>query len=54
MKPLTQKEILKRHKQNPKDKELHKTIETKEVKRTIINKLIQESTKHEPFDKKKN
>lgn len=52
MKPLTQKEILKRHKQNPKDKELHKTIETKEIKKETFNKLIQQSTKQEPFDKK--
>lgn len=61
MKPLTKKGILKRHKQNPKDKqslslrdkELHKTIETQEIKRSDFNKLIQESIKHEPFEKKK-
>lgn len=59
MKPLTKKEILKRHKQNPndkhslslRDKELHKTIETQEIKRGDFNKLIQQSTKHQPFDK---
>lgn len=52
MKPLTKREILKRHKQNPKDKELYKTIETKEIKKSDFNKLIQQSTKQEPFDKK--
>ena len=46
MKPLTLKGILKKHKQslpllrkgkqNPKDKELHKDIETKEVKKMIL------------------
>ncbi len=53
MKPLTKKEILKGHKQNPRDKELHKTIETKEVEGSDFNKLIQEATKQKPFDKKK-
>lgn len=53
MKPLTKKEILKRHKKNPQDKSLHNTIETKEVKRSDFNKLIQEGIKHKPFDKKK-
>lgn len=53
MKPLTLKGILKKHKSNPKDKELHKAIETKEIKKDTFNKLIQESTKHKPFDKKK-
>lgn len=53
MKPLTKKGILKKHKQNPKDKELHKDIETKEIKKETFNKLIQQSTDEEPFDKKK-
>lgn len=53
MKPLIQKEILKRHKKNPKDKQLQKDIETKEIKRSDFNKLIQQSTKPKPFDKKK-
>lgn len=53
MKPLTQKEILKRHKKNPQDKSLHNTIQTKEIKKETFNKLIQQSTKQEPFDKKK-
>lgn len=53
MKPLTQKEIIKRHKKNPQDKSLHNTIETKEIKKETFNKLIQESTKHKPFGKKK-
>lgn len=38
MKPLTKKGILKRHKKNPKDKELHKVIEIKEIKRSDFNK----------------
>lgn len=53
MKPLTQKEILKRHKKNLQDKLLHNTIETKEIKKDTFNKLIQQSTKLKPFDKKK-
>ena len=52
MKPLTQKEIIKRHKNNPRDKSLHKTIETTEIKKDTFNKLIQQSTKQKPFDKK--
>jgi len=53
MKPLTQKEILKKHKNNPQDKSLHSAIETKEIKKDTFNKLIQQSIKQEPFDKKK-
>lgn len=53
MKPLTQKEILKRHKKNPKDKQLHKTIETRKLEKSDFNKLIKESTQQKPFDKKK-
>lgn len=51
-KTLTLKRILKRHKDNPQDRELHKAIETVEVDRKRFGKLIQTSTKHEPFDKK--
>ena len=47
------KEIIKRHKKNPKDKSLHTVIETGEIKKNTFNKLIQQSTKQEPFDKKK-
>lgn len=54
MKSLTQKEIIKRHKKNPQDKSLHNIIKTKEIKKDIFNKLIKESTKHEPFDKRVN
>lgn len=54
MKKLTLKEIKKRHANNPKDKILHTEIENKEVDKKMLNKLIQESTKQEPFDKKKN
>ncbi len=51
MKKLTLKEIKKRHTNNPKDKTLHTEIENKELDKKIFNKLIQESTKHEPSDK---
>lgn len=54
MKPITLKEIKKHHNNNPKDKTLHTEIENKELDNKIFNKLIQESTKHEPFDKKEN
>ncbi len=53
MKPLILKEILKKHKQNPKDKELYQDIETKEIKKEAFNKLIQQAAKQKPFDKKK-
>lgn len=52
-KPLTLKRILKKHKDNPKDKLLHKIIEKTGVKKETFNKLIKESTKHKPFDKSK-
>ncbi len=53
-KKLTLKEILKRHKANPKDKELHKMIEDQgsDNLKEEFNKLIQQSTKQKPFDKK--
>ena len=50
---LTLRRILKRHKENPQDQELHKVIETKEENEDLFNKVINEATKHEPFDKKK-
>lgn len=53
-KKLSLKEILKRHKANPQDKELHKLIE-KEGDNNLkkeLNKLIEKSTKQKPFDKK--
>ena len=52
MKPLTLKEIKKRHAKNPQDKKLHKIIETNIINRKTFNKLIEKSTKHKPFDKK--
>lgn len=52
-KPLTLNGILKKHKSNPVDKELHKTIQTNEIKKDIFNKLIKQSVKQKPFDKKK-
>jgi len=44
---------VKRHKQNPQNKELHRVIEAKEGDESLFNKVIKEATKHEPFDKKK-
>lgn len=52
MKPLTKKGVLKKHKENPKDKSLHTIIETVEIKKGTFNKLIQQSIKQKPFDKK--
>lgn len=52
-KPLTIKEIKKRHTKNPQDKQLHRTIENKTINKKQINKLIEESAKQEPFDKKR-
>lgn len=52
-KPLTIKEIKKRHTKSSQDKKLHETIEKETVNKKLFNKLIEESTKQEPFDKKK-
>lgn len=49
---LTIKKILQKHKKNLQDKQLHNTIETKEIEKDQVNILIKESTKHNPFDKK--
>ncbi|TSC90451.1 MAG: hypothetical protein G01um10145_123 [Microgenomates group bacterium Gr01-1014_5] len=51
-KPLTLKEIKKRHNKNPQDKKLHETIEKETANKKVFNKLIEEGTKQEPFDKK--
>lgn len=54
-KKLSVKEILKRHKSHPQDKNLHKVIEDEgnnNLKKEF-NNLIQQSTKQEPFDKRK-
>lgn len=53
-KSLTLKEIKKRHVNNPKDTELQKAIEHNQVDKKIFNELIDQSTKHQPFDKKNN
>jgi hypothetical protein len=50
---LTIKRILKNHKHNSRDKELQKTIETQSTDNENFEKLIAESTKQKPFDKKK-
>ena len=52
-KPLTLKEIKKRHTKNTQDKKLHETIEKRTINKKVFNKLIEESTKQGPFDKKK-
>lgn len=52
-KNLTLKRILKKHQDNPADKEAHKTIETKKIQKNTFNILIQKSTTQKPFDKKK-
>lgn len=51
-KPLTLRGILKKHKDNPKDKSLHNIIERTGIKKEIFNKLVKESTRHKPFDNK--
>lgn len=51
-KPLTFKEIKKRHVNIPKDKKLQEAIENRLIDKSIFNKLIKEGTKHQPFDKK--
>lgn len=53
MKNLTLKRILKNHKKNPQDKELHKVLEKTDVDNKKVEKLIKEATKQEAFDKKK-
>lgn len=53
-KKLTLKEILKRHKANPQDKELHKIIESEgdDNLKEEFNRVIEKSTIQKPFDKK--
>ncbi|OGE25308.1 hypothetical protein A3H85_02465 [Candidatus Daviesbacteria bacterium RIFCSPLOWO2_02_FULL_40_8] len=51
-KPLTLKEIKKRHSKNTQDKDLHKIIENNTINKKIFKKLIGESVKDRPFDKK--
>lgn len=53
MKNLTLKRILKRHKENPQDAELHKIIETGKTEEQEFDKLVKRGTKQEAFDKKK-
>ncbi len=52
-KPLTLKEIKKRHSKNPQDKKLHETIKKEKTNKKQFSKLIEESVKQEPFDKKR-
>lgn len=49
---LTIKRTQKRHKENPQDKELHKTIEKAKVDEKAFEELLEKATKQEPFDKK--
>lgn len=53
IKNLTLKRILKRHENNPQDKELHKIIEKGSVDEKGFDKLVNKGTKQEAFDKKK-
>ncbi len=52
MKNLTLKRILKRHKENPGDKELHNVIEKGNADEKEFDKLVREGAKQEAFDKK--
>lgn len=52
-KELTLKEIKKKHTKNPKDKDLQNLIENYQIPKKDFNKLVQQSTKQEPFDKRK-
>lgn len=53
-KKLSLKEILKRHKSSPQDKDLHKIIESEEGDdlKENFNRVVQASTKQAPFDKR--
>lgn len=53
MKNLTLKRILKRHKENPRDAELHKIIEKGTADEKEFDGLVKEAMEHEAFDKKK-
>lgn len=53
MKNLTLKRILKKHKENPQDEELHKVIETAEVEGKEFNEVVKKASKTPPFDKQK-
>lgn len=52
MKNLTLKRLLKRHKENPQDAELHKVIESGTADEEKLDGLIKEATRNEAFDKK--
>jgi hypothetical protein len=52
MKNITLKRILKQHKENPQDADLHEVIENDNVNDKEFEGLVKESTKHEAFDKK--
>ena len=54
-KKLSVKEILKRHKSNPQDKDLHKIIESEKIDNIEerFDRVVQASTKQKPFNKKK-
>jgi len=53
MKNLTLKRLLKRHKENPQDAELHKIIENEKVDEDVFDEMVKRGTKQEAFDKKK-
>ncbi|HWY79284.1 MAG TPA: hypothetical protein VNW29_02910 [Candidatus Sulfotelmatobacter sp.] len=52
MKNLTLKRILKRHKENPQDQDLHQVIVNDNSDDKEFDELVKEATKHEAFDKK--
>lgn len=52
-KNLTLKRLLKRHKENPQDEELHKQIEEGRVDEKEFDKVVKRGTEQEAFDKKK-
>ena len=49
---ITLKRILKRHKENTQDAELHKIIESENTDDKKFDALLRKATKHEAFDKK--
>ena len=53
MKNLTLKRILKRHKENPQDKELHEVIENAEVNEKDFEAVVKKGSEQETFDKTK-
>lgn len=51
MKNLTLKRLLKRHKQNPQDHELHEVLEASTSTPIQLDKVIEKIVKHNVVDK---